>query len=87
MSDYNEIKDMATGLYSRRICGDALNAVVASKYYQGDFNFDFINDCDVPMTGSGGDLVQHEAAWGLFFRDFSREWKEYFNSLSQQGAA
>jgi len=67
-------------MYARRICGDIMDKLVPLIPYEGDFNFEFVNDCDVPKPGSGGDLRQHEAAWDLFRRDFNREWKKYVNA-------
>jgi len=80
MTDYKQAKEIATGLYARRICGDVMDRIAPVEEYDGDFPFDFVNDCDVPKPDSGGDLRQHEAAWDLFFRDFNREWKKYVNS-------
>ena len=80
MTSYESIKNVATGMYARRICGDAVDKVLPRPDYDGDFNFDFINDCDVPGPKSGGNIREHEVMWDRFFADLTAQWIVYVNN-------
>ena len=78
MTDYDQVKEISTGMYARRVCGAGIiNSLTPRVAYQGDFEFDWVNASEVPI---GSDIRQHEAAWDLFWRDLRREWKGYVNS-------
>jgi len=77
MTEHKEIKEVAQGMYAKRVCGEIMDNIVPSKDL--DINFDFkalIDRCDLPI---GSDLRQHEAAWSLFHREFERDFRKYVN--------
>ena len=75
---FDQIKEIATGMYARRLCGAGLiDGLARVQPYQGDFNFDWVNECDIPQNSH---IQQHEAGWERFRRDLGREWTKYVNS-------
>ena len=77
MSSHKEIKEVAQGMFAKRICGESMDNIVPSR--ELDINFDFkglIDRCDLPI---GSDLRQHEAAWSLFHSKFESDFREYVN--------
>ena len=73
---YKTTKDIAIGMYARRICGDAMADLFPCIKFDPDNSFDFawVNECEIP---SGSD---HAEAWELFQRSFTSAWADFVKS-------
>ncbi len=77
MSSHKEIKEVAQGMYAKRICGEAMDNIIPSRELDIDFDFKaLVARCDLPV---GSDLNQHEMAWSLFHREFEIDFRKYVN--------
>jgi len=74
---HKDIKEVAQGMFAKRICGKALDRMVMIRDLNIDFDFvALIERCDLPK---GSDLNQHEMAWSLFHREFERDFRKFVN--------
>ena len=74
---YKTTKDIARGMYARRICGGGAGHLMpfTATDPSNQFDFSWINDCEIP----GGEL-NHDAAWELFERAFTTAWSDFVKS-------
>ena len=73
---YKTTKDIARGMYARRICGDGAGSLMPFTAADPDnqFNFDWVNECEIPGDGD------HAEAWELFQRSFTTAWSDFVKS-------
>jgi hypothetical protein len=75
---YTEIREVAQGMYARRVCGEIMDNILPKRDLDVDFDFvGLVARCSLP---EGETLDDHRKSWALFSQEFDKEFKDFVNN-------